>query len=89
MVHIDSRLLCQPVHTVAGPGNVVLLDPSYYGFEGCVCDDGYVMTTTTNPAGRITSLICSLPAVGDNRGRGGGGRWGGRHASGKFRSPDT
>ena len=58
------QLICRPLSTSLSPEGVVRIDPSYYSYEGCKCEDGYVARKSYTSDGRLQSLTCVVPEVG-------------------------
>jgi hypothetical protein len=69
LLHPDSagnlQLICQPLHSRVSSEHVVRIDPSYYSYEGCKCQEGYMPRSTYTEDGRLASFKCVVPEVGD------------------------
>ena len=57
------RLLCFPLHAYISVKHVVTLDPSYYSFEYCDCEEGLVAIREHNSEDRVVSMFCEEPEV--------------------------
>jgi hypothetical protein len=58
----QMRLLCRSLHSKHDEKAVVKLDPSYYSFMSCFCEEGYSETKQYDN-GVLVAISCTVPEV--------------------------
>ena len=54
---VSANMVCPGVLIVATQ-QIAEIDPSYYGFEGCSCHEGFHPNLAYNAGGAVISLQC-------------------------------
>ena len=65
-LHHDSAgnmlLLCQPLHSIVSADNLVTLDPSYFSYHSCQCEQGFV-AHLEHDNDALVNMTCIKPEV--------------------------